>query len=182
MTPISKDSGVSVRPTGYKSWFVEYRPNGGGRHVNTKRMSLGSTTLVTADMARKAAQRLLAAAKLDRDPAGQRKEKRAVPTLKVFSAKFMKDYVEEHLKPRTRATYRMHFDRLIIPNIGSMKLDEIDKTTVCKLHRQIARTGVRRARREGLANRMLVTLSSMLTFAIEEKKFFRRASIIRSGE
>jgi hypothetical protein len=31
-------------PTGHKAWFVEYRPNGGGRKIYAKRVTIGLTS------------------------------------------------------------------------------------------------------------------------------------------
>ena len=36
-----KGFGVCVMPSGSKAWIVEFRPNGGGRKVATKRITLG---------------------------------------------------------------------------------------------------------------------------------------------
>ena len=36
-----KGFGVQVLPSGMKSYIIEYRPDGGGRNVAKKRMTLG---------------------------------------------------------------------------------------------------------------------------------------------
>src|SRR4051794_9503758 len=45
--------GVRVMPTGSKSWIIEYRPGSGGRTVRSVRLSLGPTTVLTPDEARR---------------------------------------------------------------------------------------------------------------------------------
>ena len=64
--------GLRVTSAGFKSFIVEYRPNGGGRRSPTSRMTLGSSTTLTVDQARRAAREILAAARLGRDPAAER--------------------------------------------------------------------------------------------------------------
>jgi hypothetical protein len=70
--------GVAVYPSGIKSWVCEYRPHGGGRGVPKKRVTLGKTSQLTPDQARKAAANMLAVVRLGRDPA---QEKRTVGPL-----------------------------------------------------------------------------------------------------
>ncbi len=62
------DFGVAVYPSGSKSWVCEYRPHGGGRAVAKKRVTLGKTSQLTPEQARKAAADMLAAVRLGRDP------------------------------------------------------------------------------------------------------------------
>jgi hypothetical protein len=61
--------GVAVYPSGTKSWVCEYRPQGGGRRVAKKRVTLGKTSQLTPEQARKSAAEMLAAVRLGRDPA-----------------------------------------------------------------------------------------------------------------
>ena len=56
--------GVRVMPSGSKSWVAEYRPNGGGRGVAKKRVTIGKCGSLTADQARRAAGEILAKVRL----------------------------------------------------------------------------------------------------------------------
>src|SRR3546814_14607122 len=47
-----KGFGVIVLPSGIISYIVEYRPDGGGRNVAKKRMTLGRVGEITPDQAR----------------------------------------------------------------------------------------------------------------------------------
>src|SRR3546814_12164743 len=51
-----KGFGVIVLPSGIISYIVEYRPDGGGRNVAKKRMTLGRVGEITPDQARKLAR------------------------------------------------------------------------------------------------------------------------------
>lgn len=68
--------GLRVFPSGEKSWIVEYRPNGGGRRIAKRRITLGSVAALTPDQARKAAAEILARARLGGDPARDAADKR----------------------------------------------------------------------------------------------------------
>ncbi|MCA0058027.1 tyrosine-type recombinase/integrase [Mesorhizobium sp. B261B1A] len=163
-----KGFGLRVMPSGYKSWIVEYRPYGGGRRVGSRRMVLGSAATLTAEEARKEAKRILALVRLGGDPAKRRESDREAPTVREFSRKFMDDHVREKRKRRTVVMYQDHFDRLINPLIGSAKIHLVTKSDVSSMHRKIAKSGQGGRRREGSANRVLTTLSSMFGFASRE--------------
>ncbi|NVJ64370.1 MAG: tyrosine-type recombinase/integrase [Flavobacteriaceae bacterium] len=153
-----KGFGVRVTTSGYKAWIVEYRP-GGGRNVPTKRMSLGNTTALTPDEARRKAREILALVLLGGDPAEERAGARKMPTVSQFAGTFLTEHVEVKLKASTAATYRDHVERLIVPEIGSTKLDRLTRKQVSALHLKVGQKS------PGTANRMLSTLSSMLGFA-----------------
>ncbi len=153
-----KGFGVRVTPTGYKAWVVDYRP-GGGRKVATKRMTLGSTSTLTPDEARRKAREVLASVLLGGDPALEKLEARKMLTVEEFSKTFLKDHVEVKLKASTAATYRDHLERLIVPEIGYVKLSQLTRKQVAGLHSKIGQ------KTPGIANRMLATLSSMYGFA-----------------
>ena len=51
-----KGFGVRVGASGSKSWFIEYRPGAGGRSAPKRRVTLGSTSKLTPDQARRQAQ------------------------------------------------------------------------------------------------------------------------------
>ncbi len=89
-----KGFGVRVMPSGSKAWIVEFRPNGGGRKVATKRMTLGQTRTLNADEARKAARDILAAVRLGQDPARERAPNRNTPVLREFVERYLAEEAE----------------------------------------------------------------------------------------
>src|ERR1700689_4889551 len=91
--------GVAVYPSGIKSWVCEYRPHGGGRGVAKKRVTLGKTSQLTPDQARKAAADMLAAVQLGGDPAQEKAERRASVTVGELIGLFDARYVGSMLKP-----------------------------------------------------------------------------------
>ncbi len=127
-----KGFGVRVMPSGSKAWIVEFRPNGGGRKVATKRITLGQITTLNADEARKAARDILAAVRLGQDPARERKQNRETPIIREFVERYLAEEAELKLKPGTVANYRIYFRKHVTPNIGSMKINAVSSADVAK--------------------------------------------------
>ena len=71
-----KGFGVLVLPSGIMSYIVEYRPDGGGRNVAKKRMTLGRVGEITPDQARTLARDRLAEVRHGSDPLSDRQTKR----------------------------------------------------------------------------------------------------------
>jgi integrase len=151
--------GLRIMPSGFRSWIVEYRPNGGGRGVAKKRMTLGAVGKLTPDQARSQAKTVLANVALGSDPAGIRSVSRATPTVAEFAETFLDEACTPgKIKPRTKALYADNLRRLAIPQIGSLKLDSVRPADIARLHRRIGN------RTPTTANNVLVTLSSMFRF------------------
>jgi integrase len=153
-----KGFGVRVTSAGARAWIIEYRPNGGGRGVSTRRMTLGLVTTLTPDEARRKARELLAAARLGQDPAGQRKRQRQTPTLAEVSHRFLEDQTGR-LKPRTLTNYELYFRRHALPVLGKVKIDAITAAEILRLHRDIGRE------KPITANRVIRAVGSLYNYA-----------------
>src|SRR6056297_354975 len=69
--------GLRVRPSGRKSYIVEYRPGEGGRHTQKRRYTIGQHgSPWTPDAARKKAIQILAEVIEGNDPVAARQEAR----------------------------------------------------------------------------------------------------------
>lgn len=154
-----KGFGVRVMPSGFKSWVVEYRPNGGGRGVGTKRMALGSTSTLTPDEARRAARDILASVRLGSDPAGDRSKGRKSLTVGQMLDQFLEEEVRPKRKPSTASVYAQYIKNILKPEIGTLKANAVTKADVARLHRKIGKT------RPTTANRVVAVLSSAYSFA-----------------
>ena len=152
--------GLRVMPSGFRSWIVEYRPDGGGRGVAKKRMTLGAVGKLTADQARAQAKTILANVALGGDPAGGRSASRATPTVAEFAETFLEEgCAPGKIKSSTKRLYADNLRRLTVPQIGSLKLDAVKPSDIARLHRSIGK------RTPTTANNLLVTLSSMFRYA-----------------
>ncbi len=151
--------GLRVMPSGYKSWIVEYRPGDGGRLVAKKRMTIGATSKITAEQARRKARDILSAAHLGADPAGDRAKNRETPTFREFIGRYISEEAELKLRPKTVDNYRIYFRKHVVPKIGSMKINAVAKADIARLHRQIGKT------RPVTANRVVKAISSLYRYA-----------------
>jgi integrase len=125
--------GVAVYPSGIKSWVCEYRPHGGGRGVAKKRVTLGKTSQLTPDQARKAAADILAAVQLGGDPAQEKKERRASVTVGELIDLFDARYVGSMLKPGTAIGYRIALEELRCAH-GALKATALTRSHVATRH------------------------------------------------
>jgi integrase len=154
--------GLRVMPSGTKTWIVEYRPGAGGRKVFKRRMKIDLASRMTPDEARARAKDILARVRLGEDPAGARAASRETPTIAGFAERFIEEYaVPPNIKPNTTRLYVGNLRKLVLPAIGSFKLDGVTGPDVARLHRRLGRTT------PTAANNMLVTLSSLYRYAAE---------------
>lgn len=154
-----KGFGLRVFPSGAKSWIVEYRPDHGGRRVAKRRLTLGSATTLTPDEARRVARQELAKARLGSDPARDRGESRKAATLAEVARLYLSDHAIAKRKPRTAEHYRDIIERIVLPDLGTMKAEAVTRADVARLHLKWKRTHVQ-------ANRMLGIVSGLYGFAI----------------
>ena len=69
--------GVRVKPSGRRSYMVQYR----NAHGRSRRVTLGRHGVLTLDQARRAARKLLGEVAANEDPAGERRKVRGEPTM-----------------------------------------------------------------------------------------------------
>jgi integrase len=149
--------GVAVYPSGIRSWVCEYRPFGGGRGVAKRRVTLGRTSQLTPDQARKAAADMLALVRLGRDPVQEKVERRATVTVGQLIDFFDARYVEPMLKPGTSIGYRIALKELRRAH-GAVKATALTHSQVATLH-------FRMADRRYAANRAVAVWSKAFAWA-----------------
>jgi integrase len=147
--------GVAAFASGRKIYYVQYRQ--GGR---SRRASLGEHGRLTPDEARTEAKKLLGDAARGLDPIGERKAARAVPLFRDVASEFMARHIAAKRKPRTLESYETLLRLHILPAIGGLRMTEIRRAHISKMH---ARAG-----RPGAANRALTVVSSIWNWAASE--------------
>lgn len=175
-----KGFGFLVRPSGSRSWILEYRPGVGGRGTAKKRVVLGSPETVTPEQARDMAKDLLAKVRLGSDPAAERAEARAADTISEIATEWLSRHVEPKRKAATAKLYSAVLDTHILPAIGTRKAVLVTRQDVAKLHSAIAnkakgpkKPGAKRTApqktRGGpiIANRALAVLKAAFSWAID---------------
>jgi len=153
-----KGFGVRVLPSGAKSYIVEYRPGAGGRGVGKRRLKLGDVGGPTPDEARRSARDALSQVRLGADPAAERHAIRRQITVAALAEEFIADHVRAKRKASTAADYERILRSLVVPQIGTRKVDAVTRAAIGQLHVALKATPYQ-------ANRMLAVVGSMFAFA-----------------
>jgi integrase len=150
--------GVRVQPSGIKSYIVQFRTGRDTVYAGEYRETIGKTTAVTAEQARKRARDFLAKVRLGGNPVAERKAAQAVPTFEALAAEWLAVHVKAKRKGRTAAEYERILGTVIDPAIGRTRITDIRRVDVARLHEGMAETPV-------LANRALAVTSSIWNWA-----------------
>jgi integrase len=126
--------GLRVKPSGVKSFFIQYRPNGVGR---SKRHTFGQFGKFTADQARKTAKVLFGQVAKGGDPSLDRKNKKSARTIKELCECYYRDAVAGRVlyrgKPKKASTLSIDIGRInrhIIPLLGQKAMEDVTRHDV----------------------------------------------------
>jgi integrase len=155
-----KGFGVRVLPSGAKSWVIEYRPGGGGRSVGKRRLKLGDTFELTPAEARKMASIVLSRVRLGSDPAFDRSTARRQITVAALAEEFIKDHAQAKRKSSTARDYAQVLHKIVVPALGSRKVDTVMRSTIGRIHLSLRETPYH-------ANKLLAVVGSMYAFAAD---------------
>ncbi len=139
---------LEVRASGGKTFYQRYTDNRG----RERQYKLGPADVLTLDQARRKARLVLAQALVGDDPQQQRRELRAIPTLKEF----VRDRYLPHVKSYKRSwctdetVLRLH----ILPLLGAQPVDQIKNEEISELLRAMRDKGYA----SGTTNRVLILL------------------------
>jgi integrase len=153
--------GLRVQPTGAKTYVVKYRA-GSGRGAPTKRVTLGRVGTLTPDEARILARKTLGAVAHGSDPAALRAAERRASTLRELAEVFLAEHVEAKRKPSTASHYRSLLEKVVLPELGSRRAEQVTPSDLAKLHAKMRK-------RPYQANRMLEVVGSLYSFAGKRK-------------
>lgn len=152
--------GVRVKPTGRKTYMVQYRDMSG----HTRRVTLGMHGVLTSEQARAAAQQMLAAVARGENPAEKKIEARTQPTeeptVEDLSERYIREWAEVRKKPRSVADDTHKLDAYIKPEFAGRPLVSITRADVIRLQHKLKDTPYQ-------ANRTLALLSKMMNLAEE---------------
>jgi len=120
--------GVRIRSGGTARWVVQYDIGG-----KTKRVTLGTTAMLNASVARDKAKDLLAAIRLGADPAAEKREARlrAVETFGALLPRYLA-YQRARRRPRSYTQLERHLVKYA-RELHPRPLAAIDRRTIAKL-------------------------------------------------
>jgi integrase len=150
--------GVRVRHSGAKTWLTQYAVAG-----RTRRVFLGSPSLVDAGKARSMAKDLLASVRLGGDPAGEKVAARAeaANTVRALLPRFL-NRQRARLKPRSLEETTRHLEQHARPLHGH-PIHALNRRMIAMLLADIAeRSG------PAAANRVRASISAFLSWAARE--------------
>lgn len=185
--------GLRVAPTGARSWIASYRA-GGGRKAPQRLMTLGTYPKVGAPAARSAASKVLAAAALGHDPAGDRMAKRREMTVTDLVDLYETDgcFIQrgirqgEPMKATTKAYTMARLRHHVVPLLGTKRVSEVTEGDIERFAREVARGKTAKDEKvgkrkriivrggEGAARKVVRDLSAVYSFA-------QRQRIVRSN-
>jgi len=146
--------GVRVKPTGVRSYIVQYRTREDG---TSKRMTVGQHgPRLTFEQAKKRAREVLADAGRGHDPVSERRSKRQAPTLKDLSSEYLEKYATPKKRLKSVRDERAMLDNIVLPKLGPQKVAAVGRREIESLHAALQD-------RPYQANRVLALLSKIST-------------------
>ena len=146
--------GIRVWPSGKRTYILYFRTAEGRQRKPT----IGQHGPITAEQARNIALRWLSQVNQGGDPSKDKSTARNAPTVTELANRYMSDHAEVKKRPSSirsdEALLRLH----ILPRLGTMKLNAIDRKDVAQLHHAMRD-------RPGAANRTISLLSKMFNLA-----------------
>ena len=149
--------GVRVKPSGAKSYVVQYRNRTSGR---SRRKTIGRHgPLMGLHEARTIAKGYLSDVVRGGDPVAEAGNARTAPTIRILAEHYLSKHAEPRKRPKSVKNDRAMLDRFIMPSLANRKVSEVGHQDVQVLHNAMRKTPYQ-------ANRMLSLLSKMFQLSV----------------
>jgi integrase len=141
------------------TFFLDYRPHGGGRNIAKRRLTLGPYGPLTPEAARKAAAEAIARVRLGQDPQQEKVARRTAGTVSNLIDAFMAGHVDTKCKAKTAEAHKVALERLRASH-GSLKAEALTRAQVAAVHTGSAGSPF-------AANRFLAVVSKCFSWGAE---------------
>jgi integrase len=145
--------GVKTTPKGARIYILKYRAGGEQRWL-----TLGRHGEITTEQARDRAIKHRAAIADGADPARQRDERAAEPTVDELADRYLVEWAGPRKRPRSAVEDRRNLAVHVRPELGRMKVTAVTRQDVLRLHHRMRAT-------PSAANRVLSLLGKMFSLA-----------------
>src|ERR671912_646541 len=112
----------------------------------------------TPELARREAKRILGLVADGKDPADRKQKDRSAPTISALADRFLEEHVEAKSKDRTFTEYQRLIERIVKPELGRLKVEEVRSSDIERLHLKFRATPYQ-------ANRLVALLSKMFNWS-----------------
>jgi integrase len=151
-----KGFAIRITPADARTFILAYRRKSDGKQ---RRYSIGAFGAWNTTQAREEAKRLKRVVDGGGDPAGEREDSRAAPSMADLCARFEQDYVPRK-RPTTQRVYKQQIAADILPEFGEAKVAAVSHGDVDAWHHRLSK------RAPTHANRALAVLSKMFSLAV----------------
>ena len=145
--------GIRVHATGRKIYVAQARTPGG----LPKRAVIGRYVEMTTEAARRRAAEIVDLIRRGEDPVPPPEPKE--PTVADLAERYMEAHVKVNCRPATVATFGRLLRKYILPELGQLKLAEVDRSHVSALHYRLRDT-------PSQANQAVGVFSKMFKLAV----------------
>ncbi|MBT3361790.1 MAG: tyrosine-type recombinase/integrase [Rhodospirillales bacterium] len=146
--------GVRVKPSGVKSYMIQYRQGGASR-----RLTLGRHGIIAAEQARRLAKLRLGDVAHGDDPALDLRQERSAPTVKDLADDYMERHAIPNKRPSSIVNDRIMLKKNIIPALGTKKVKDVSRRDIETVHLSMKETPYK-------ANRVRALMSKMFSLAV----------------